>query len=462
MSTVEPTEGTTAQIPVLPGRRWRWRRLLKVLLGLAIVVVLATGVLRVTSLWGIPDAPEPFDAAAYASATIPDASNAIVAFGEARRRLGGERELNVFNSMGRAPKDNAPEKPETLAWVEANRPAMEVWRRGTDRPDAMPIDPRVPRWSDVSPDPYLHSWLRVAAIEASRLEAAGDLEGAWRWHKARLRATLLVSLRRGVQTRFVLARTFREVSLRAADWAKEPKMTVPLLRRALADVEAMAPLHGTEADSLKTDYLALMADFDDFADPKPGRPTLVDRASSLMPGSLASPSAGLTSRIVPPGPLRPIYARAASFIEAEPERSRRIARMILANWLAQADRKPDDRPATVSTYPLVFDEDAGAVPSLLPAALARRAATAPYFAIARGGFVAPLAWWYVLDRWPTLYRADRVTRAELVIAIADRIYEIENGKPPADVQALVGPVLPKLPDDFDPSGGIAPDDPPKP
>ena len=261
MSTVEPVEGTTARIPVLPGRRRRltWRRLLKVVLGLVIVVVLATGVLRVTSLWGLPDAPEPFDAAAYTSATIPDASNAIVAFDEARRKLGGERERNVFNSMQQAPKGNAAEKPEILAWVEANRPAMEIWRAGTDRPDAMPTDPRVPRWSDVLPDPHLPSWLRVAAIEASRLEEAGDLEGAWRWHKARLRATLLSSLRRGVHTRFFAARTFREVSLRdARRLGEEPKMrkAVPLLRRALADVEAM-PLHGTEADSLKTDYLAL-------------------------------------------------------------------------------------------------------------------------------------------------------------------------------------------------------------
>ena len=136
---------------------------------------------------------------------------------------------------------------------------------------------------------------------------------------------------------------------------EHPKATVPLLRRrAIADVEAMAPLHGTEADSLKTDYLALMADFDDFADPKRGHGTLIDRVANQAPWSTASPSAGLTSRIVPPPPLRPLYARVASFIEAEPERSRRITRMIFANWLAQADKKPADRAATVSTYPLVF------------------------------------------------------------------------------------------------------------
>ena len=171
----------------------------------------------------------------------------------------------------------------------------------------------------------------------------------------------------------------------------------------------LAPLHGTEAESLKADYLALMADFDDFADPKPGHPDLATRAANLPRSAFASPVAGLTSQIVPPEMLRPIYARIASYVEAEPERSRRIARMVVANWLAQADKRPADRAATVSTYPLVFDEDAGPTPSLSPAALARRAATAPYFAIARSGFAPPPAWWYAVDQWPTVYIADRQT-----------------------------------------------------
>ena len=162
--------------------------------------------------------------------------------------------------------------------------------------------------------------------------------------------------------------------------------------------------------------------------------------------SFASPSAGLTSRIIPPEILRPVYAGVVSFVEAEPERSRRITRMIFANWLAQADKKPADRPATASAYPLVFDEDAGATPSLSPTALARRAATAPYFAIARGGFAPPPAWWFWVDQWPAIYKADRQTRADLILSLADRIYEIEHGKPPANVEELVGTVLPKLPE----------------
>ncbi len=168
--------------------------------------------------------------------------------------------------------------------------------------------------------------------------------------------------------------------------------------------------------------------------------------------------AGLTSQIIPPELLRPIYARFASFVEAEPERSRRIARMIFANWLAQADKRPADRASAISTYPLVFAEDAGPTPSLSPPELARRAATAPYFAIARSGFAPPPAWWYAVDQWPTLYIADRQTRADLILSLADRIYELEKGQPPPNVEALVGTVLPKLPDDYGLTAAPAPDD----
>jgi hypothetical protein len=458
MSTVGPVPGAREEVPILPRRRRRWRRLLKFALGLTIVVTLALGVLRVTSLWGIPDAPEPFEVAAFRGVTIPDDQNAAVLFARAMEMLGGERGREVFRSLGWKAKEYVEERPEVLEWIEKNRPALEVWRRGTERSDAMPVDDVVPRWSPIPIDSFLLQWLRVAAVEASRLEHEGDPEGAWRWHRARLRATLLSVRRKGTWCRHQTSEIFSDVARRAGDWAKLPKVTVPMLRAAILDVEAMAPLHGTEADSLKADYLAILADFADFADPSNGHPDLATRAANLPNASRTSPVAGLTSQIIPPEMVRPLYSRIASFVEAEPERSRRIARMVFANWLAQADKRPSDRAPTVSTYPLVFAEDAGPTPSLSPTALARRAATAPYFAIARSGFAPPPGWWFVVDQWPTLYTADRQTRADLILSLADRIYEIEKGQPPPNVEALVGTVLPKLPDDYGLTAGPAPGD----
>ena len=211
MSTVEPVSGAREEIPVLPKRR-RGRRLLRFILGLAIFVTLALGVLRVTSLWGIPDAPEPFDLAAFRGETIPDDQNAVVMFDRAVAMLGGPREVEAFRMMGSKAKPYLQEKPEAFDWIEKNRPAMQVWRQGTERPDAMPTDVVVPRWSAIPLDQHLFSWLRVAAIEAGRLEHEGDLEGAWGWHKARLRGTLLAVRRKGAECRRGTSELFGEVA----------------------------------------------------------------------------------------------------------------------------------------------------------------------------------------------------------------------------------------------------------
>ena len=50
-----------------------------------------------------------------------------------------------------------------------------------------------------------------------------------------------------------------------------------------------------------------------------------------------------------------------------------------------------------------------------------------------------------------------MARAELILALADRIYEIETGTRPANDEALVGKVLPKLPDDYDPNAPATPE-----
>ena len=384
MSTVEPGP---SEIPVLPARRrWRvrWRGLLRFVLGLAIVVTLAAGVLRVTSLWGIPDAPEPFDVAAFLAETIPGENNAVVDFDEAQRMLGGERELQLFATMWREPTGFAEEKPETFEWIEAHRPAMEAWRRGTERPDAMPAVRSATAWGVPQRPRRLHSWLRMAGAEAGRLEHDGDLAGAWRHGtgRASARRCSYRARRRSVFTRHFLAEAFGATCRRAADWAAHPKATVPLLRAAIADVEAMAPLHGTEADSLKADYLALMADFDDFADPGRGHPDLATRAANLPRASMTAPSAGTMSPKVARRGLRPLYAGREHSSRPEPG-EQQITRMIFANWLAQADKRPSDRPATVSTYPLVFDEDAGPAPSLTLGA--RRRARRPPISRSRAG-----------------------------------------------------------------------------
>ena len=444
MSTAEPAAGATAETPVFRPRK-RWRRALNALLGLAIVVALGVGVLRVTSLWGIPDAPEPFDVAAFEAETVPDDRNAAVLFLEARRLIGGPNATWAIWGNRYPGHEWRDSGPDVRRWVADHRPALEVWRRGTERPDAWKAR-RGTGWSSgFLIDDDLPNWMRTAALEASRLEEAGDLAGAWVWHRARLRAALLVGRRAGLLERRNTSFFFDEAATRARIWADCDGMTTDVLRRAIADVEAMAALHGTEADSLKRTYIEQAAEIDD--------PGLAFRLFEPPPNGSKVPPIGSPPGRRLPEPFASYYRRADLSLRAEPERSRQINRLIFANWLAQADKGPGGRAKVISTDPLVFDAGPGASLGRPRATSPGSPPAAPLFALVRGGFGAPPPSWPIPDRWPRLFAADRRARANLIVALAVRIYEIETGAVPPDDAMVVGAVLPKFPDDYVPPDG---------
>lgn len=441
------TSGQGETVRLRPRRR-RGRQLFGLALGLVILGLLASGVIRTVRLWGVPGAPEPFDVAAFEATSVPDEQNAFVLFRKARQELGDPSGTWPLYGSRTAGREWIDSESAVRDWVAMSRPALEVWRSGTDRPDA-----RVARsaagWSSEGLDPNLPNWLRLALMEANRLEEAGDLAGAWRWHKARLRAPLLIARRGGGFERGWSSYFFEEVAHRARGWAEHDEMTAPLLRAAIADVEAMASLHGSEADSLKRDYLQLRAEIAD--------PWLAARIGEPTAGGPTAPAAGLPAYQVPlPQPLQGLRTRVDAFLAGEPERSRRVARMVYANWLAQADRRPADRAKAISTDPLIFDEAAATVP-VAPVDLARLAAAAPMFQLARHALPTPPGVAPLSDRWPKLYATDRRVRAGLIVSLAGRLYEVETGATAADDAQLVGKVLPKLPDDYvPPDGGTAP------
>jgi hypothetical protein len=135
MTTASATGNTRGPSP--PRRPGRGRLLaVAVVLGLAATVGISTWRLRSTD--GIPDDGDPFDAAAALKPIpIADEDNAYVLHGEARARF-----VPVPASMSRVVDDLT-----TLTWAKAgpavrddleqNRAAMDAWRKGSERPDAL-------------------------------------------------------------------------------------------------------------------------------------------------------------------------------------------------------------------------------------------------------------------------------------------------------------------------------------
>src|SRR5262249_30521839 len=88
-------------------------------------------------LIGLPDIGDPFDVAAFRSTTIPDDRNAFVLY---RRAVASYKVLKWSDASTSIPLDLDTQwttaAPEVRRWAELNREALDLFRRGADRPDA--------------------------------------------------------------------------------------------------------------------------------------------------------------------------------------------------------------------------------------------------------------------------------------------------------------------------------------
>ena len=94
--------------------------------------------------------------------------------------------------------------------------------------------------------------------EAARLEHAGDLAGAWTWHNAALRYSRHVGMRTIFADRLQAVLLHRAGCERAQAWAADDQVDATMLRRALADAQAVGAMAPPLSDAIKADYLEAM------------------------------------------------------------------------------------------------------------------------------------------------------------------------------------------------------------
>src|SRR5262249_24323343 len=143
--------------------------------------------------------------------------------------------------------------PILRRWVEDNRDAMELYRQGSDRPDA--LGP----YGSIHLNSHdlviaLSTFKELALLEASRLEDEGDLAGAWTWYRAALRAAHHLGQRGTMFDRRVAVLWQGEIRGRVDAWAADRRTTPAMLRRALDDAIACESLAPSETYSLWVDY----------------------------------------------------------------------------------------------------------------------------------------------------------------------------------------------------------------
>ena len=336
--------------------------------------------------------------------------------------------------------------PWVVAWRRANRQALDCWRIGT----------RCDRIAPEAPDgswPFDGGLAALAMLEAyARLDAEGDPVGAWepllgllRYTQHRRVAALPVELdpRRGVTP--VPSRGTSGVGLPIErvqglifSWAADDRLDAPTLRRALADAKAAAAL-ARPSDLYRAHLLRLEALLDDPPEALIADARAVHRGGQPN-GSYATPPVpiGGTAR----GIATPVGSPAPGPIPwpllNEPERSRRLIRLVFANWLARCDeplalQPPLVRPADGA--PWLYDEPTA---GLTPAELAGWFGDAP---VARLLLRDPEALW-------ARSTADQQAIGQVLIDLAEQLYLREHGDLPPTVNALVGPYLDRLPDGY--------------
>ena len=129
----------------------------------------------------------------------------------------------------------------------------------------------------------------------------------------------------------------------------------------------------------------------------------------------------------------------------EPERSRRIARLLLTNWLAIADAPRAERARRllkVGAY-TVFNGAEGS-PTHFDAETFENWLKSAAF------LDSYLQMW---SRWHGLLSQDETTRADLVLHLAEQLYIREKGKLPARPEDLVPRYLKALPEYYTKAAG---------
>jgi hypothetical protein len=221
-------------------------------------------------------------------------------------------------------------------------------------------------------------------------------------------------------------------------WASDPRTDPLFLHQALDTLVALDAQAVPVSQALKIEYLALMHSLDD-------------------PVNLMLKSGGLDGVYFHLENMKG-WQQAYWFLKREPERARRLVRLMFANRLAQCDKPTVERPETIGNDPN------SSIWSLYVAD-----PTAPYAARA----LTPKQIFAWLGSSSLAQRSippfnevepkpesEWNLRASAIVRIAEALYERENGKPPASADMLVGRYLKKLPRGYEEPEDVPKGEPP--
>jgi hypothetical protein len=424
--------------------RKRLRQLLRVMLVVTICLAVATGALAIwwlNSLNGLPDIGDPFDVAAFRATRLADVENAFTFFWRAAEKLTPWPDLPRAVDLSASTVSWSKADPKLRAWVEENRQALELIQQGAEQSEAAEYLAGDPSTFGTTMSP--NTLIVLALLEGSKRQESGDAAGAWACYRAVLRMTAHISRRGSLEPRWrvhIIALARGWLRNRLATWAVDPRTTIAQLHGALDEVLRAEPRPEWDSFALKVGYIQIMRSLEQPMHPRDQQE--IEGEWTYRLGDLQMPTevigAGLAAR---------------RFLLREPERSRRVLRLLCANLLAHVEtREPQPRKPAVlvllrgmKTVRVPLYPESPDAPAEARALTPREVAS--WLLSTRDAKLQLLSFNYRGEIWPPNRLVGRRAHRELVILLATEIYRRERGALPATEEALVGTSLKSLPDD---------------
>ena len=215
---------------------------------------------------------------------------------------------------------------------------------------------------------------------------------------------------------------------------QNPRVNAKMLRQALDDVQKIDKMTPPFSDGIRAEYFVMM---NTFQDPKEMR-LLLQYASRPANGGTGYGVSGIIDDMRLWGLDR--LQESKVYSRNEPERSKRVLRLVFANILAHCDDLPSRRPAKAEP----------------PLPLYQISAADPF--AARALPPKEIQKWYdttiyAKDLWPAMnavenaYNRERGIQSATLMTLAEQLYRREHGgKAPKSTADLVGPYLKQVPD----------------
>ena len=389
-----------------------------------IAVVIGAFLWRRSELAGLPDVGEPFDVAAVRwPAPVPDERNAFPSYERAAARF-QDMTAAVGSSFNDANRSWSRADVTLRAWVAANDEAISLMLAGSERLEFVPELPTSLSVQDANMAKTELArrigWIGTAGLfKAGRLRAEGDPAGAWKLLKAIVRASRHIewSVPPAGRTHGIMLAQYAREPL--AEWARDKATTAAMLNQALDDLAAAEGLTPPLSSFYRQEYLGAL---ESLTPPKP--------FFTSQPAQPANPAQR---------PFVPYLPALDAFLHGEPERSRRVLNLLIANDLAWCDRPGIARPVLAISKLQIYEGDPAAPEStraLAPDELARWADSA---------LITPTLTWRLgeIEKWDVI---DRWSMSVLAESVAVSLFARETGHQPASPAEALNRYRPSLVD----------------